>query len=201
MDVVPVTAIRPNVIMLAGPNGAEKTTSSRSLLAGQLKVKTFVNADIIAQGLAGFDPESAAWKASRIMLNRLDELAESRQVFALETTLAARSYVPRIEKWRGEGYCFQLYYFWLPSADLAVERVANRVEQGGHHVPEETVRHRYRQSLRNLFNLYMPLADVWSIYLNEQQGAPELIARGSGNESRLVTDARVWKMMQKGSES
>jgi predicted ABC-type ATPase len=193
-----MTTTRPNVIMLAGPNGAGKTTSSRSLLVGQLKVMTFVNADIIAQGLAGFDPESAAWEASKIMLGRLDELAEKRQDFAFETTLAARSYVPRIEKWRSEGYCFQLYYFWLPSADLAVQRVADRVEQGGHHVPEETVRHRYRQSLRNLFDLYMPLADVWNIYLNEQRGMPELIARGSGDKTKLVTDARVWEMMQKG---
>ncbi len=167
---------RPNVIMLAGPNGAGKTTSSRSLLKGVLDVTTFVNADIIAQGLAGFDPESAAWEASRIMLERLDDLAEKRQDFAFETTLAARSYVPRIEKWRSEGYVLQLYYFWLPSADLAVQRVADRVEQGGHHVPEETVRHRYRQSLRNLFALYMPLADVWNVYLNEQRGMPEFVA-------------------------
>jgi predicted ABC-type ATPase len=195
-----MTTTRPNVIMLAGPNGAGKTTSSRSLLAGPLKVMTFVNADIIAQGLAGFDPESAAWEASKIMLGRLDELAEKRQDFAFETTLAARSYVPRIEKWRGEGYCFQLYYFWLPSADLAVQRVADRVQQGGHHVPEETVRHRYRQSLRNLFDLYMPLADVWNIYLNEQRGMPELIVRGSGAKTQLVVDTRVWEMMQKGSK-
>lgn len=194
-----MTAKRPNVIMLAGPNGAGKTTSSRSLLKGVLDVTTFVNADIIAQGLAGFDPESAAWEASRIMLERLDALSEKQQDFAFETTLAARSYVPRIEKWRSEGYCFQLYYFWLPNADLAVQRVADRVQQGGHHVPEETVRHRYRQSLRNLFKLYMPLADVWNIYLNEQRGMPELIARGSGTMTQLVADARVWEMMHKGS--
>jgi predicted ABC-type ATPase len=161
-----MTTTRPNVIMLAGPNGAGKTTSSRSLLAGQLKVMTFVNADIIAQGLAGFDPESAAWEASKIMLGRLDELAGKRQDFAFETTLAARSYVPRIEKWRSEGYCFQLYYFWLPSADLAIERVALRVSRGGHDVPAETIRRRYRQSLRNLFHLFIPLADAWQVFDN-----------------------------------
>ena len=193
-----MTTIRPNVIMLAGPNGAGKSTASRSLLADQLKVTTFVNADIIAQGLAGFDPESAAWEASRIMLERLDDMAEKRHDFAFETTLAARSYVPRIEKWRSEGYCFQLYYFWLPSADLAVQRVADRVQQGGHHVPEETVRRRYRQSLKNLFDLYMPLADVWNVYLNEQRGSPQLIARGSRETPQLVADQRVWEMMQKG---
>jgi predicted ABC-type ATPase len=194
-------APRPNVIMLAGPNGAGKTTSSRSLLTDALKVTTFVNADIIAQGLAGFDPESAAWEASRIMLERLDRLAEQRQDFAFETTLAARSYVRRITDWRGQGYCFQLYYFWLPSADLAVQRVADRVQQGGHHVPEETVRHRYRQSLRNLFDLYLPLADEWNVYLNEQPGLPELISRGLRAQSQTVANAQVWELMQKESRS
>lgn len=183
------------------PNGAGKTTSSRSLLAGQLKVMTFVNADIIAQGLAGFDPESAAWEASRIMLARLDELAEKRQDFAFETTLAARSYVNRVEKWRGEGYCFQLYYFWLPSADLAVQRVADRVKQGGHHVPEETIRHRYRQSAGNLFNLYIPLADVWNVYLNVQPGLPELVARGSSTVVETVANTPIWEMMQEVAKS
>jgi len=196
-----MTTIRPNVIMLAGPNGAGKTTSSRSLLAEQLKVMTFVNADIIAQGLAGFDPESAAWEASRIMLERLDELAEKRQDFAFETTLAARSYTRRLRDWRGQGYCFQLYYFWLPSADLAVQRVADRVRQGGHHVPEETVRHRYRQSVGNLFNLYIPLADVWNVYLNVQPGLPELVARGSSFAVETIGNATIWEMMQKVAKS
>ena len=87
------------------------------------------------------------------MLERMDDLAERRQIFAFETTLAARSYARRIADWRGQGYCFQLYYFWLPSADLAVQRVADRVQQGGHHVPEETIRRRYRHSFRNLYDL------------------------------------------------
>lgn len=183
--------------MLAGPNGAGKTTSSRSLLAGALKVTTFVNADFIAQGLAGFDPESAAWEASRIMLERLDELAEKRQDFAFETTLAARSYVQRFEKWRGEGYCFQLYYFWLPSADLAVQRVALRVKNGGHDIPESTIRRRYSQSLKNLVSLYMPLADVWQVYDNEKQGPARLVARGSGNEVNRVVNKRIWALIQR----
>ena len=191
-----MTTQRPNVIMLAGPNGAGKTTSSRSLLAQALKVTTFVNADIIAQGLAGFDPESAAWEASRIMLERLDELAEKQEPFAFETTLAARSYVQRIEKWRSEGYCFQLYYFWLPSADLAVQRVALRVKNGGHNIPEDTIRHRYSQSLKNLFGLYMPMADVWQVYDNEKQGPARLVARGTGNEVQRVIDKRVWELVQ-----
>lgn len=195
-----MSTTRPNVIMLAGPNGAGKTTSSRTLLKEALDVTTFVNADIIAQGLAGFDPESAAWEASRIMLERLDELAGKRQDFAFETTLAARSYASRIEKWRSEGYCFQLYYFWLPSADLAVERVALRVERGGHDVPELTIRRRYRQSLRNLFNLYMPLADAWQVFDNERRNAVRLVAYGCGNSVESVAVSDVWEMMKQRSE-
>ena len=195
-----MTTKRPNVIMLAGPNGAGKTTSSRSLLADQLKVMTFVNADIIAQGLAGFDPESAAWEASRIMLERLDELAQKQADFAFETTLAARSYVPRIEKWRSEGYSFQLYYFWLPTADLAVERVALRVSRGGHHVPEETVRRRYRQSLRNLLQLFIPLADAWQVFDNEKRDSMRLIAHGSGTTIESIVRPELWDLMKLRSE-
>ena len=195
-----MSSIRPNVIMLAGPNGAGKTTSSRSLLAEQLKVMTFVNADIIAQGLAGFDPESAAWEASRIMLERLDDLAEKRQDFAFETTLAARSYAQRIEKWRSDGYCFQLYYFWLPSAELAIERVALRVSRGGHHVPDDTVRRRYRQSLRNLFNLFTPLADAWQVFDNERRNSPRLMAYGCGNLVESIVWPETWEQMKQRSE-
>jgi predicted ABC-type ATPase len=191
---------RPNVIMLAGPNGAGKTTSSRSLLKDVLDVTTFVNADIIAQGLAGFDPESAAWEASRIMLERLDELAQKQEDFAFETTLAARSYVPRIEKWRREGYSFQLYYFWLPTADLAVERVALRVLRGGHHVPEETIRRRYRQSLRNLFQLFIPLADAWQVFDNEKRNTMRLVAHGSGTTIESIVRPELWEFMKLRSE-
>lgn len=193
-------ATRPNVIMLAGPNGAGKTTSSRSLLAGALNVTTFVNADIIAQGLAGFDPESAAWEASRIMLERLDELAEKRQDFAFETTLAARSYARRITDWRSEGYCFQLYYFWLPSSELAIERVTLRVSRGGHHVPDDTVRRRYRQSLRNLFNLFIPLADAWQVFDNERRHSPRLVAYGCGNVVESIVRPEMWEVMKLRSE-
>src|SRR5438105_9238006 len=126
----------PTVIVLAGPNGAGKTTASRTLLAETLRVMTFVNADVIAQGLAGFDPDSAAVEASRIMLERLHKLAEQRADFAFETTLAARSYAGWLKQLRDTGYTVHLCYFWLASADLAVARVAQRVRRGGHNIPE-----------------------------------------------------------------
>ncbi len=167
----------PRVIVLAGPNGAGKTSSSRPLLAETLGVMAFVNADVIAQGLSGFAPESVAWEASRIMLERLHALAERREDFALETTLAARSYSSWLTELRGSGYQVHLFYFWLDSPDLAVARVAERVRGGGHSIPEATIRSRYRASLVNLYELYLPLADTWAVYNNSQLGCPRQIAQ------------------------
>src|SRR5262249_8400025 len=131
------------------PTGRGKTTASRTVLAELLRVTTFVNADTIAQGLAGFDPASAAVQASRIMLDRLHPLAEQRANFAFEPTLAGRTQAPWLKALRESGYTVDLVYLWLASADLAVARVAERVRLGGHDVPEATVRQRYRRSLRN----------------------------------------------------
>lgn len=130
----------PNVIVLAGPNGAGKTTSARTLLAETLSMTTFVNADVIAQGLAGFDPDSVVVEASRIMLERLRTLAGQRVNFAFETTLAARTYASWLRSLQDNGYTVHLEYFWLVSADLAVARVAQRVREGGHNVPETMIR-------------------------------------------------------------
>ncbi len=186
----------PNVIVLAGPNGAGKTTAARTLLADTLSVTTFVNADVIAQGLAGFDPDSAAIEASRIMLERLHALAEQRADFAFETTLAARSYAHRLSDLRQSGYAVRLFYFWLASADLAVARVAQRVRMGGHDVPEASIRQRYARSIRNFFTLYQPLASSWQFFDNTQEGAPRLIAHG-GAGNQTVADEGLWAQVRK----
>ncbi len=115
----------PTAIVLAGINGAGKTTASRALLADTLHLMTFVNADVIAQGLCGFNPESVAVRAGQIMLEQLHDLARSREDFAFETTLAARTYASWLDSLRQGGYEITLFYFWLMSADLAVSRVAN----------------------------------------------------------------------------
>lgn len=185
----------PRVIVLAGPNGAGKTSSSRTLLAETLGVMAFVNADVIAQGLSGFAPESVAWEASRIMLERLHALAKGREDFALETTLAARSYSSWLAELKGSGYQVHLYYFWLDSPDLAVARVAERVRAGGHSIPGATIRSRYRASLSNLFELYLPLADTWAVYNNSQLGSPMLIAQ-SHQQSLEVVCSDEWNQMQ-----
>jgi predicted ABC-type ATPase len=154
----------------------------------------FVNADVIAQGLSGFDAESAALQAGRIMLDRLHELAGRRESFAFETTLATRSFAPWLGGLRQTGYKVLLLYFWLESADLAVTRVALRVSEGGHHVPESTVRQCYHRGLRNFFTLYRPITDQWRMYNNTRGGPPEPVAEGlAGNE--LIFDPSAWQRL------
>src|SRR5262245_47107831 len=122
----------PTAVVLAGPNGAGKTTSARTLLAETLQLMTFVNADVIVQGLSGFDPESMAIQAGRIILERLRDLAKEQASFSFETTLAGRSHLRFLKSLRGSGYTVDLVYIRLASSDLAVARVAERVSQGGH---------------------------------------------------------------------
>lgn len=191
----------PTAIVLAGINGAGKTTSSRSLLARTLKMMTFVNADIIAQGLSGFDPAAAAIRAGRIMLSELDELVRERANFAFETTLAARTYASWLGKLRASGYRVHLFYFWLNSADLAVGRVASRVQKGGHNVPEATIRQRYVRSVRNLFDLYIPVVSGWKVYDNSSGDAARLIARGKVETDDVVFDPKVWLQVKRSGEN
>ena len=157
---------RPNLIVIAGPNGAGKSTAAPALLRGALGVTEFVNADVIAQGLSAFDPDRAALAAGRIMLRRLQDLARQGVNFAFETTLASRSFAPWIQELSRARYQFHLVFLWLPSANFAVQRVANRVRLGGHGVPEATIRRRYRAGLYNFFRLYQPLATTWSVFDN-----------------------------------
>lgn len=182
----------PAVIVLAGPNGAGKSTTAPALLKGTLGVTEFVNPDVIAQGLSAFGPEQTAMAAGRIMLRRLRELAGLRADFAFETTLASRSFVPWLAKLRASGYRIHILFLWLPSADFAVQRVADRVQMGGHNVPEEQIRRRYAAGLRNFSKLYQPLAATWRMYDNSGGAPPRLIARGRGGKVTAVDDRRTW---------
>jgi predicted ABC-type ATPase len=167
-------------------------------LAETLHLMTFVNADVIAQGLAGFDPDSAAIEASRIMLERLHALAEARADFAFETTLAARTLAGWLDRLRQTGYVVHLVYFWLESADLAVARVAERVRMGGHNVPEATVRQRYRRSVQNLLRLYQPVVTAWQIHDNSQDESYRLVAEGGAGGAEVIRDEAVWQRIQGG---
>jgi predicted ABC-type ATPase len=187
----------PSVIVLAGPNGAGKTTAARTLLAETLQLMTFVNADVIAQGLAGFDPDSAAIEAGRIMLERLHALAEQRADFAFETTLAGRTLAGWLDGLRQSGYVAHLVYFWLASADLAVARVADRVRMGGHHVPETTIRRRYPRSLQNFFRLYRSVVSYWKVYDSSVTIVPQLVAQGDAQGNEILLREETWRLIQR----
>jgi predicted ABC-type ATPase len=183
----------PQVIVIAGPNGAGKTTLAPFLLRDKLGVLEYVNADPIALGLSGFDPGSVAIHAGRVMLNRLHDLSEQRRIFAFETTLAAKSYAPWIEGLQNRAYRFQLTFVWLRSADLAVQRVRERVRAGGHDVAEDVVRRRFNKGLRNFWKLYAPLADAWSVYDNSSSPDPVLMASGGKDRMVEVVEPYYWE--------
>ena len=187
----------PQVVVLAGSNGAGKTTASRAVLRDVFQIGTFVNADFIAQGLNGFDPDTVALQAGRLMLQRLHELAAEEQSFAFETTLSGKTYAPWLRSLQNAGYRVSLLYYWLESPDLAVARVAARVRRGGHHVPEATIRQRWTRSVENLFQLYLPLADDWSLFNNTHDGEPRLIAMGHGDVDVEVYDPASWNLITK----
>src|SRR5713101_294943 len=182
---------RSSVVVLAGPNGAGKSTMAAELLVEVLGVSEFVDADVFARTL----PRSgaAAITAGRAMLRRLDELGASRRDFGFETTLASRSFAPRIRKLTRAGYECHLVFLWLQSADLAVARVADRVRLGGHAVPEQTIRR--RSGLRNFFALYRPLTTTWRMYDNSTHEL-RLIASGAGTETRGINDPGLWERIR-----
>jgi predicted ABC-type ATPase len=191
----------PAVVALAGANGAGKSTSGPVLLRDTLGITEFVNADVIAQGLSAFDPERAAIAAGRVMLARLRELADRRVDFGFETTLAGRAYAGWIKELRRRGYSFHLIYLWLRNVDLAIKRVGRRVDLGGHDVPEETIRRRYRVGLVNFFGVYRPLAKTWRFYDNSFEGEPVLIAEGTGSRVRSIRDRDTWLTVRRGLKS
>lgn len=187
--------IKPKVVVIAGPNGAGKSTAAKTLLTGPFRVREFVNADVIAQGLSAFEPEKVAISAGRIMLTRLKELAAERVNFAFETTLASRSFARWIEELRASGYDFQLFYHWVPSPDFSVRRVALRVTEGGHHVPDDTIRRRYFGGIRNFFDLYRPITDGWRCYNSSIVGRPKLVANGKGIAYERIYDKQTWQQI------
>jgi len=168
---------QPCVYILAGPNGAGKSTFARLFLPEYADCKEFVNADLIAAGLSPFNPEGLAIQAGRLMLERIDQLAQSRVDFGFETTLSGRGHVSLISRLRSEGYRVNLFFLWLSGPDLALTRIRDRVRVGGHHVPDEVVRRRFKRGIDNLFRLYLPLVDSWLIFDNSGNG-PKMVAFG-----------------------
>ena len=153
----------PRVIILAGPNGAGKTTFAREFLPQEAALPVYVNADLIAAGLAPFAPETAAIAAGRLMLAEIERYTHRRESFAFETTLSGRGYMRAIRQWKTAGYRVELFFLSLPSVEFAVERVAQRVQQGGHNIPANVIERRFHAGLSNFEQVYKPLADAWML--------------------------------------
>lgn len=164
----------PKVIIIAGPNGAGKTTFAREFLPNEAGCSVFVNADLIAAGLAPFAPETAAVQAGRLMLNELRRHFATRESFAFETTLSGRAYLRHIKDWRAAGYRVELIFLRLNNAEEAIARVAQRVKQGGHDIPEPVIRRRFTAGLENFARYYAPTVDAWALYDNSAE-LPQLL--------------------------
>ncbi len=164
-----------NLYIIAGCNGAGKTTASFTILPDIVFCKEFVNADEIAKGLSPFQPEKVAFEAGRIMLQRINDLLKSNLSFAFETTLATMSYKSKVLKAKKQGYTVTLIFFWLQNVELAKERVKSRVQDGGHNIEESVIERRYYKGIKNLFNLYLPIVDGALIFDNSS-GKHHLIA-------------------------
>lgn len=185
----------PQLYIIAGCNGAGKTTASLTVLPEMLNCHEFVNADLIAYGLSPLNPEAVAVAAGRIMLSRIRELMKEGKDFAFETTLSTRSYVSLIRHARDAGYTITLLFFWLYSAEEAIMRVAERVRTGGHHIPDEVVRRRYQRGVENFFRLYYPLADYWML-IDNSITEMSLVAEGERNVVGNVENAELWSVLQ-----
>lgn len=184
----------PNLYIIAGCNGAGKTTASYTVLPELLNCNEFVNADNIAAGLSPFNPESVAFEAGRIMLQRIDELLNRGVDFAFETTLSTRSYVSLVKRARQKGYEVTLLFFWLSSPKIAMQRVATRVSEGGHNIPVEVIERRYYRGIKNLISLYIPLVKTWFVIKNMNTG-PEVVARGIENSKPSIVKPDVWEII------
>ncbi len=185
----------PNLYIIAGCNGAGKTTASFTIFPEILNCNQFVNADNIAYGLSPFNTESVAIEAGKIMLQRIEELLLSGEDFAIETTLTTRSYVTMIHKARASGYKVSLIYIWLNSPQLAIQRVAERVRNGGHNIPTDVIERRYFRGIKNLFELFMPICDVWLVADNSDNQLTQ-IAINSGFEN-LIENEELWQTINK----
>lgn len=189
-----MSELTPHVVIIAGPNGAGKTTHAELLLK-VIHVNTFVNADYIARGLSGLNTESVNFEAGRIMLGRIHELAERKESFAFETTLSSRSFAYFLCQLKQNGYQISLFYFSLSSANLAYRRVRHRVKMGGHNIPQKTITRRYYRSLKNLFDLYMDIADNWLVFDNSGSKTAKFVALSS-NQKMHIFRAKTWQKIK-----
>lgn len=177
--------------MIAGPNGAGKTTTAFSLKPNLLKIYEFINADEIAKGLSPLHPESMHLTASKLMIKRLRALLTQNNSFAFETTASGTNYIKYLKEAKEKGYQIGLLFLWLSSPELAIKRVMQRVAQGGHYIPKETIVRRYHLGLKNLIKYYLPIADSAMILDNSPGKSRRIIAEGTKNRL-VIQDQYIW---------
>ncbi|MBQ2185284.1 MAG: zeta toxin family protein [Bacteroidaceae bacterium] len=190
-----------NLYIIAGCNGAGKTTASFTVLPEMLGCREFVNADEIAVGLSPFNPEGVAIQAGRLMIDRVIQLLKEGETFAFETTLATRSYVKLIQQAQRRGYFVTLLFFSLSTPEQAVRRVARRVSLGGHNIPTDVIYRRYESGLQNLFQLYMPVCDYWALYDNSNCPAVKLACGWNGDKVNILEPEAYNALKEKYSSS
>lgn len=185
----------PNLYIIAGCNGAGKTTASFTLLPEMLDCEEFINADEIARGLSPFNPDKAAIEAGRIMLKKIDYLIKNKKDFAFETTLATKSYIKTIDFAKNHSYQVTLIFYWLESPELAIERVKLRVSEGGHDIPKAVIIRRYISGIKNLFDLYIPKSDYWIIFDNS--GSESIhVAEGYSDNEIIIKNKRIFGLIE-----
>ena len=176
-----------NVYIIAGPNGSGKTTFAKMFLPDYVNCPNFVNADLIAQGLAPFEPRAAALKAGKLVLQQIHEYARRGVDFSFETTLSGKSYVNLLRELKAKGYALHLFFLWIPNPELAMGRIKDRVREGGHDVPDEDVRRRFARGINNFFNLYEPLLNSWMLFDNSK-AKPVLIAKRKNGQKEVINN-------------
>jgi len=181
----------PNLVVIGGPNGAGKSTTALEIIPNSLNIKEFINADAIAKGLSPYNINDVKIQAGKIMLHRMHELAAKNIDFALESTLSSRSLAKFLIQCRQNGYHVALLYFWLNDIALAIQRVKNRVDSGGHDIPVDIIKRRYRKSKLNLLNIYLPVSDSWTIFDNSANN-PVIVAEGEHLLSKNVYLKDIW---------
>lgn len=185
-----------NLYIISGCNGAGKTTASYTVLPEILECKEFVNADEIARGLSPFNPESVAIEAGRLMFKRIEELLSKGETFSIETTFATKSYINLVRRAQTKGYIVNVLFFWLKTPELAIQRVAERVQKGGHNIPTDIIKRRYVAGISNLFHLYMQEVDYWGIYDNSKNPRSQ-IACGGRNMETIIIDNNTFTQIQR----